>query len=209
MLGYGRGNIRFRRRKSNLFVVTLGTGIGGGVVLNGRIHRGSYFCAGEIGHAPVHLNGRTCACGKPGHLESYASATGIIQIANERIGAGESTSLAGVTADKLTSKNVFDAAKAGDKMSLEIVTNAGQYIGMALAYYSMIVDPEMIVIGGGVALAGDILFNPINKSFDKHLYYEVIRRPPIVLASLGFEAGMVGAATMAMLELGLSEPGRK
>ena len=195
--------------KKNLFVMTLGTGIGGGVVLGGRIHRGSYFCAGEIGHAPVQLDGRPCACGKPGHLESFSSATGIVSIAAERLAAGENSSLTGITAGELTSKHVFDAAKDGDRMSLEIVTQAGRYIGMALASYAMVVDPEMIVIGGGVALAGDILFDPINESFDRHLFYEAIRRPPIVLASLGFEAGMVGAATMAMLELGISDPGRK
>ncbi|MEA1997170.1 MAG: ROK family protein [Gemmatimonadota bacterium] len=192
----------------NLFVVTLGTGTGGGVVLNGKIHRGSFFCAGEIGHAGVQINGRTCACGQNGHLEAYASAKGLVGQMREAIAGGEHSSVIDSTGgdlEKLTAKTVLDAAQEGDKLAARVVDLSCHYLGMALAHFAMVIDPEMIVISGGIALAGKIIFDPVRKYYEQYLYYKDIRIAPIVPAKLTFEAGMVGAAAMAMIELKLNE----
>jgi glucokinase len=193
----------------HLFVVTLGTGIGGGVVLNGRIHRGAFFCAGEIGHAAVQINGRRCVCGKDGHLEAYASAKGIVGITRELLEQGRKSSLSeaiGSDPEGLTAKMVIDAARHEDKLALEVVNLAAHYLGMALAYFAMVFDPEIMVVSGGIALAGDILFRPMNEAYSRYLFYQNIRQAPIVPARMGFEAGMIGAAAMAMIELGLDGP---
>ena len=193
----------------HIFVVTLGTGIGGGVVLNGRIHRGAFFCAGEIGHAAVQIDGRRCVCGKDGHLEAYASATGIQGMAREHLDQGRKsilTEMAGDDPNGLSAKMVLDAARDGDELSLEVVNLAAHYLGMALAYFAMVFDPHLMVVSGGIALAGDILFEPMNRAYSRYLFYQSIRQAPIVPAKMGFEAGMVGAAAMAMIELGLNKP---
>ena len=192
----------------HLFVVTLGTGIGGGVVLNGRIHRGAFFCAGEIGHATVQINGRRCVCGKDGHLEAYASATGIVGMARERLEQGGKSALTRMTRSDpngLSAKMVLDAARAGDELALEVVNLAAHYLGMALAHFAMVFDPEIMILSGGIALAGDILFKPMNQAYSRYLFYQSIRQAPIVPAKMGFEAGMVGAAAMAMIELDLNK----
>ncbi len=192
----------------HLFVVTLGTGIGGGVVLNGRIHRGAFFCAGEIGHATVQINGRRCVCGKDGHLEAYASATGIVGMARERLEQGGKSALTRMAEDDpngLSAKMVLDAARAGDELALEVINLAAHYLGMALAHFAMVFDPEIMIVSGGIALAGDILFKPMNEAYSRYLFYQSIRQAPIVPARMGFEAGMVGAAAMAMIELGLNK----
>ncbi|MEA2063001.1 MAG: ROK family protein [Gemmatimonadota bacterium] len=192
----------------HLFVVTLGTGIGGGVVLNGRIHRGAFYCAGEIGHAGVQINGRRCVCGKDGHLEAYSSATAIKGMVREQLEKGRKSSLSAqfeTDPEGLSAKMVLDAARAGDELSVEVVELAAHYLGMALAGMAMIIDPELIVVSGGLALAGDIIFKPLNQAYERYLFYQSIRQAPIVPAKLTFEAGMVGAAAMAMLELGLND----
>ncbi|MBN2289428.1 MAG: ROK family protein [Candidatus Glassbacteria bacterium] len=193
----------------HLFVVTLGTGIGGGVVLNGRIHRGAFFCAGEIGHAAVQINGRRCVCGKDGHLEAYASAKGIVGLTRELLEQGRKsalTSMAEKNEEGLTAKLVLDAARSGDEVALEVVNLAAHYLGMALAHFAMVFDPDIMVVSGGLALAGEILFRPMNEAYTRYLFYQSIRQAPIVPARMGFEAGMVGAAAMAMIELGLEGP---
>jgi len=194
--------------KKHIFVVTLGTGIGGGVVLNGKIHRGAYYCAGEIGHATVQINGRLCVCGTEGCLEAYASGRALVEQVRERLEAGEKSLInewAGDQPEKITAKMVLDAAKAGDRLALDIVNLAAHYLGMGLSHFAMVFDPEMIIVGGGVALAGSILFDPTIAAYERYLYYKEIRVAPIVPAKLGFEAGMVGAAAMAMIELKLNE----
>ncbi|HUU27796.1 MAG TPA: ROK family protein [archaeon] len=194
--------------KRYLFVVTLGTGIGGGVVLDGRIHRGAFFCAGEIGHSAVQINGRRCACGLDGHLEAYASAKGLVGQVRDALNAGRKslvTEWVGSELEKLTAKMVLDAARLGDQLALEVVNLSFHYLGMALAGFSMVFDPEMIVLSGGIALAGKILFDPVLEAYKRYLFYKEIRIAPIVPAKLGFEAGMVGAAAMAMIELNLNE----
>ena len=194
--------------KKYVLVVTLGTGIGGGVVINGKIHRGAYYCAGEIGHAVVQIGGRRCACGVEGHLEAYASAKGLVGQVREALQQGKTsfvTELAGPELKKLTARMVLDAARQGDTLCLEVVNLSAHYLGMALAHFAMVFDPEMMIISGGIALAGEIVFDPAQKAYDRYIYYTDVRKAPIVPAKLGFEAGMVGAAAMAMIELDLNE----
>ncbi|OGF98204.1 MAG: hypothetical protein A3F83_10145 [Candidatus Glassbacteria bacterium RIFCSPLOWO2_12_FULL_58_11] len=193
--------------KKHLLVVTLGTGIGGGVVLNGRIHRGAYFCAGEIGHAVVQIGGRRCACGVEGHLEAYLSAKGLVGQVKEKLAGGGTSVLTGQTGgdlSRLEAKMIVDAAKAGDKLAGEVLELSAHYLGMALANFAMVFDPEIMIISGGIALAGEILFDPVQRAYDRYIFYTEVRKAPIVPAKLGFEAGMVGAAAMAILELKLS-----
>ncbi len=189
--------------KQHMLVVTLGTGIGGGVVIGGRIHRGGFHVAGEIGHAVVQKEGRRCACGLEGHLESYASAKGITGQVIEELAKGRSSSLSGVETDKLTAKMVVEAAREGDRLAAAVIENAGHYLGLALCNVAMVLDPEIIIVSGGIALAGPVLFDHIQAAYDRYLYYTDVRKAPVVPAKLEFEAGMVGAAAMAMLELEL------
>ena len=194
--------------KKYVLVVTLGTGIGGGVVINGKIHRGAYYCAGEIGHAVVQVGGRRCACGLEGHLEAYASAKGLVGQVREALQQGKTsivTELAGPELKDLTARMVLDAARQGDTLCLDVVNLSSHYLGMALANFAMVFDPEMMIISGGIALAGEIIFDPAQKAYDRYIYYTDVRKAPIVPAKLGFEAGMVGAAAMAMIELDLNE----
>ncbi|MFH1070620.1 MAG: ROK family protein, partial [Candidatus Glassbacteria bacterium] len=194
--------------KKFVLVVTLGTGIGGGVVLNGRIHRGAHFCAGEIGHAVVQRGGRLCACGKEGHLEAYTSAKGLVGQVKEALAAGGRsvvTELAGKGLEGLSAKMIIEAAKAGDPLCATVMESSAHYLGMALSHFAMVFDPEVMIISGGIALAGDILFRPVQQAYERYLYYTQVRQAPIVPARLGFEAGMVGAAAMAMIELELCE----
>jgi glucokinase len=192
--------------RKHVFVVTLGTGIGGGVVLNGRIHRGAYYCAGEIGHAVVQMAGRRCACGLEGHLEAYASAKGLVGQVRDGLAAGRKSVVSewvGGSLDKLTAKMVIDAAGQGDKLAREVTELSFHYLGMALSYFAMVFDPELIILSGGISLAGKILFDPVQTAYERYLFYKEIRVAPVIPARLGFEAGMVGAAAMAMIELNL------
>jgi glucokinase len=189
--------------RQHMMVVTLGTGIGGGVVIGGRIHRGGFHVAGEIGHAVVQKEGRRCACGLEGHLEAYASAKGIVGQAHEELDKGRTSTLSGVEDGKLTAKMVVEAAREGDTLAAGVIENAGHYLGLALANVAMVFDPQIMVISGGISLAGPVLFDHIQAAYDRYIFYTDVRKAPIVPAELGFEAGMVGAAAMAMVELDL------
>ena len=153
-LGAGKGH-------KNLIMVTLGTGVGGGVIVNGQPLTGSHGAGGEIGHLCVNYNEtEQCGCGKRGCLEQYASATGIARLAKKRLAKdGTESVLRGV--EKVDAKAVFDALKEGDKLSEEIVEEFGAYLGHAMANLAVVTDPSVIVIGGGVSKAGDILLGYI------------------------------------------------
>lgn len=193
---------------NHVFVVTLGTGIGGGVVLNRRIHRGASFCAGEIGHAVVQIGGRRCPCGIEGHLEAYLSAKGIVGQVRDAVAAGRKTRLTDISGpdlETLTAKIVLDAAREGEPLAREVIDLSCHYMGMALAHFAMVFDPETMVLSGGIAQAWDVIFEPIQNAYERYLFYRQLRMAPIVPARLGFEAGMVGAAAMALVELELEK----
>ena len=176
----------------NMIMVTLGTGVGGGIIIDGRILEGVNGGAGEIGHIPVNPQEQdTCGCGKKGCLEQYASATGIVRIAEKLRKENGNTALpAGCTA-----KQVFDYAKEGDELAMQAVEELGRYLGLALASCACVLNPEGIVIGGGVSRAGKILLDVTEKNFQTYVF-KPCKNVKFSLAELGNDAGIYGAAAM-------------
>lgn len=185
--GAGRG-------VDNCVCYTLGTGVGGGIIINGKIYQGSGGMAGELGHITVvpDLEAIQCGCGKMGCLETVSSATGIIRMAKDAVERGDRTSLA--LADSISAKEVFDAAKSGDEVALRIVNRAAYYLGKSMASVSAVLNPEVYILGGGVSKAGDILFDEVRAVFSKLTPEPLQRGVRIVPAELGNDAGVVGAA---------------
>ena len=182
----------------DVVLLTLGTGVGGGIIINGEIapsHRG---VGGELGHITVNPDEEaTCNCGNHGCLEQYASATGVVRIAKKLLAASkEESSLR--TLETVTAKDVFDAAKAGDHLAVEAVEVLGKYLGLVVANVALTVDPDVFVIGGGVSKAGQVLIDVITKYY--HKFAKVIgnNKAKVVLAKLGNDAGIYGAARMVL-----------
>ncbi len=172
--------------------VTLGTGVGGGVILGGKLLGGAHGCAGEIGHITVSApDKKPCTCGKFGCLEQYASANGIVRMATERLLSDDSPS-ALRTIENLTCKDVFDAAKAADELAVSVLEQVFEYLGEAVASACCVCDPECVIIGGGVSKAGQYLLEGANRSFRKHIFH-ASADTKFTLATLGNDAGMYGA----------------
>lgn len=187
--GGGRGN-------DNVVMVTLGTGVGGGIIVNGKIVGGSHGAGGEIGHICVNYEEtEPCGCGNCGCLEQYASATGIVRLANARLHKNEDATV--LRDEPVSAKSVFDAVKAGDKVAQEVAEQFGNYLGHALANIVVVSDPSVIVIGGGVSKAGKVLIPYIEKPFRERVF-KTCRETKFVLAELGNDAGMYGAAKMVL-----------
>ncbi len=186
-LGAGKGH-------ENVVMVTLGTGVGGGIILGGKILTGQNGAGGEIGHICVNYEEtESCGCGKQGCLEQYASATGITRLAKRRLAKNEDASL--LRTQEISSKTVFDALKEGDAVAEEIVEEFGAYLGHAMANVAVIVDPAVIVIGGGVSKAGEILLGYVEKNFQEKAFF-ADKDTKFVLAQLGNDAGICGAAKL-------------
>ena len=180
----------------NLVAVTLGTGVGGGVIINGKIMTGATGSGGEIGHIHVEDNEEeACGCGNFGCLEEYASATGIVRLANRKLKASDKGSV--LRQDEVSAKTVFDAVKAGDELAIEIAEQFGDYLGKGLAVIAGVINPEIFVIGGGVSKAGEVLFEYIRPSFDKTVFHGC-KETEFALATLGNDAGIYGAAKMVL-----------
>ena len=179
----------------NVVFVTLGTGVGGGVIVDGKLLCGAHGAGGEIGHAKVNTAETVpCGCGKYGCLEQYASATGVVRMANRMLDEYDEPSVLR-DCEKVTSKGVFDAAKQGDAIALRTLDIFGETLGCALASISCVIDPEVFVIGGGVSAAGQIILDYIEKSFLKHAFPST-ESTSFALASLGNDAGIYGCASM-------------
>lgn len=180
----------------NQIMVTLGTGVGGGIILDGHIHTGVRGAGGEIGHLCVEENEtEACGCGRYGCLEQYASATGIVRLAKKRLAENSDDTV--LCAENVTAKDVFDAVKAGDPVAMEIAEQFGAYLGNALSDIAVILDPELFVIGGGVSRAGEVLLDYIKKNYMKKALWDN-RKVEFALAKLGNDAGMYGAAKLAL-----------
>lgn len=180
----------------NLVAVTLGTGVGGGIIINGEIMTGATGSGGEIGHIHVEDNEtEACNCGNFGCLEEYASATGITRLANRALQASDKDSV--LRNGEVSAKTVFDAVKVGDELAIEVAKQFGEYLGKALGVIAAIVNPEIFVIGGGVSKAGDILFDYIRPSFERTAFHGS-RNVIFALATLGNDAGIYGAARMLL-----------
>ncbi|MCI8359464.1 MAG: ROK family glucokinase [Lachnospiraceae bacterium] len=180
----------------NLVAVTLGTGVGGGIIINGEIMTGSNGAGGEIGHIHVEDNEtERCGCGNLGCLEEYASATGIVRLANRTLAASDKESV--LRSGEVSAKAVFDAVKAGDELAVETARKFGEYLGKGLGVIAGILDPEIIVIGGGVSKAGEVLFEYIKPPFERTAF-QGCRNTIFALATLGNDAGIYGAAKMVL-----------
>lgn len=181
----------------NLVMVTLGTGVGGGIILNGKIVSGVNGAGGEIGH--FHMNDDetdTCGCGGKGCLEQYASATGIVRMTRKAL---QSYSNETVLKDDetLSAKSIFDAAKEGDPLACEMNEQLGKMLGKALSYIASVVNPEVFVIGGGVSKAGDILVDTVQKYYKEYAFHAA-RDTRFTLAELGNDAGIFGGVGLLM-----------
>lgn len=185
------------RGSRDVVMVTLGTGVGGGIIVDGKVVAGFNGAGGEIGHITVNNDEiEACNCGQYGCLEQYTSATGIVRVAKRKLDkTSDETSLRGI--ENLTAKDVFDAAKAGDKVALGLVDEVCQILGAALSNIACVVNPEIIVIGGGVSKAGDILIETIQKHFVESSFH-ACRDTKFALASLGNDAGMYGCVQMLL-----------
>lgn len=189
--GAGRG-------LSDCVMYTLGTGVGGGIIINGRIVVGHNAMAGELGHIAIvpDLEAIQCGCGKKGCLETVSSATGIIRMAKDAVDRGDLDALADL--EKITAKDVFDAAKAGDEVAARIIQRAAYYLGKSMAVVAVVVNPQRFIIGGGVAKAGEYLFAQIRETFYKYTPEAATKGVDIVPAELGNNAGVVGAAGLIL-----------
>lgn len=179
----------------NSIFVTLGTGVGGGLILDGRVYRGADGTAGEIGHINVEREGHPCGCGSRGCVEQYASATAISRIASELSRNDPTSALAGKSG--LSSKDVYDAAKAGDPVGIETFRIMGMYLGIALAGLVDVLNPELIAIGGGAAGAWDLFIDPVRVEIAERAFGPPAKRVRLIRASLGDSAGILGAARVA------------
>lgn len=182
---------------SNVVMVTLGTGVGGGIIVDGRIVAGANGAGGEIGHLNVcEDEHEACNCGQHGCLEQYASATGVVRMAKRKLAkTSEETSLHKF--EDLTAKDVFDEAKAGDKVALEIVNEVCEILGKTLGKIACVVNPEVFVIGGGVSKAGQILIDTVKKYYVPNTFTSC-KDARFELASLGNDAGMYGCMCLML-----------
>lgn len=180
----------------DVVLLTLGTGVGGGIIIDGHAVVGAHGAGGEIGHITVRDDEtEACGCGRKGCLEQYASATGLVRLAKRYFEKNTKNSI--LTGKEITAKEVFDAAKAGDAAALEITEEFGAYLGQALVNLAATVDPAVFVIGGGVSKAGDILLETVRKYFYDHAFYGN-QKTKITLATLGNDAGIYGAAKQVL-----------
>ncbi len=189
------------RGASHVVGLTIGTGIGGGIVLAGRVYRGKSDIAGEIGHMTIDLNGRRCKCGNYGCLEAYASGPAIAARAIEGIEAGADSSLPRyVNGDlaRITAQIVYEAAHDGDEYALEVVHDTAKFLGAGVANVVNIFNPEVVVICGGVTLAGDKLFLPLRSEVKRRAFKPAVEACRIVPGELTGTAGVYGAAAVFM-----------
>jgi len=187
----------------DLLLVTVGTGIGGGLVLGGQLHRGTFGVAAEIGHFRVVPRGRPCRCGNLGCWEQYGSGSALVRDARERIVSGAPDTrflldLAAGDVHAISGPLITQAAREGDPLAVDLLANLGRWLGEGIASLAAVLDPTVVVIGGGVADAGDLLLDPMNYYCNMNLTGRGYR-PPLDIrpARLGNEAGMIGAADLA------------
>lgn len=185
----------------NMLLVTLGTGVGAGIIAGGRLQKGAGNSAGEIGHICVEENGFKCSCGNRGCLEEYASATGIVNVARklaeEYVGKAKLKALLD-NGEEVSSKTIVDLAKKGDYLANLAFSQSMADLGLALSFVSNTLNPRSIVIGGGVSAAGDFLLSRVRPNFEKHLFPTMKGQINLRLAKLGNRAGLIGAVSQVL-----------
>ncbi|MFC1897547.1 ROK family protein [Chloroflexota bacterium] len=185
---------------NNLILLTVGTGIGGGIIINGRLYSGASGSAGEIGHMTIDVNGPRCNCGNTGCLETLASGTAVTREAIRRIRQGERSSLTeivGGVVENITAEKVSTAAQGGDLLASDVILRAATYLGIGIVNLVNIFNPEMIIIGGGMVKMGDLLLNPARQAVRERAFPLLAQAVRIVPAQLGNDAGVLGAAVFA------------
>jgi len=188
--------------KSSICLLTLGTGVGGGLVVGDKIITGFAGCGGEIGHITVNADETTpCNCGRYGCLEQYASATGIANLAKKYMSEADNNTSKLFTYENVTAKEVFDCVKDKDELAVEIAEQFGSILGKALSNIACLFNPQIFVLGGGVSNAGDILIHYVQKYFMQNAYADC-SKTEFAIASLGNDAGIYGASRLA---IGLSQ----
>lgn len=189
MFGAGRGS-------KCMTGIVVSTGVGGGVVLNGRLLHGASGNAGHIGHIMVSRTGPRCSCGANGCVSAYASGTGLVSRANAGIKAGNQTSLALLSNDELTGKAIAEAASNGDTFALKLITEAGSALACGIANVANLLDLDCVVLGGGIAQSGEMLFLPLLKEYRKRAKLDFTHNVKIRAATLGRDGGVIGAAAL-------------
>ncbi|HAS79314.1 MAG TPA: glucokinase [Fusobacteriaceae bacterium] len=196
MFGAGKGS-------ASSITIALGTGIGGGIVINSKLISGINGAGGEIGHIKLVENGKLCGCGQKGCFEAYASATGIVREARSRLAINKKNllydSLKG-NIEKLEAKDVFDCAKSGDEFSIEIVNYVGNYLGMGIGNLLNTINPEIIILSGGVALSGEILLEVVKKKLKQYALPITLKNLEIKLGELGNDAGIKGGIALFLTQ---------
>lgn len=181
----------------DVVMFTLGTGVGGGIVIDGQLFPGSHGMGGEVGHMTVNPEETVvCNCGNHGCLEQYASATGVVRVARMQLEKQPEDSVLR-RKENFSAKDVFDAARAGDAAAMAAVEKLGHYLGMAMSWVALTVDPEVFILGGGVSKAGEILLDVVRRNFEKNIHI-CEKKAEVVLATLGNDAGICGAAKMVL-----------
>jgi glucokinase len=183
----------------HVIYITVSTGIGGGVISGGKLITGSCGFAGELGHMTIDLNGPRCNCGSIGCLEIMASGTAIARIASERLSQGEASTITGLVdgdLSKVTAKVVVEAAESGDALAGEVMHTAAGNLGVGLANYVHIFNPDIIALGGGVSQAGELLFEPVRQVVAERIMQDY--SVSIVPAALGDDSGLLGAAALVL-----------
>ncbi|WP_017472575.1 ROK family glucokinase [Amphibacillus jilinensis] len=180
----------------HLIAITLGTGVGGGIIVDGKIVSGVNGTAGEIGHMTIEKNGAPCNCGRRGCLETIASATGIARIATAKVKKTKHSALTNILKENkiLTAKNVFDAAAQDDPCASEVITEIVDVLAFAIANVATVINPSKIVIGGGVSKAGDQLLVPLEKAYRNYALPRINEGSTFAIATLGNDAGIIGGA---------------
>ncbi|MFM1909707.1 MAG: hypothetical protein RLZZ545_405 [Actinomycetota bacterium] len=200
---WGEARFGAAKGKEHVLLLTIGTGLGGGIVIDGKLHRGAFGIAAEVGHMRVVPDGLLCGCGAKGCFEQYGSGSALMRHTREAIeqnpGVAEKLLARGDgTIAGLTGKMIMEAAREGDVIAIEAFRTTGKWIGAGVASLSAILDPETVVIGGGVIDAGELLLAPIREAAKRHMpFSEILPMPEIVGATLGNQAGLVGVADLA------------
>ncbi len=187
----------------NVVVVTLGTGVGGGIIIDGKIYTGFNFCGGELGHTVIEYNGRQCGCGRKGCFEAYSSATALINMTKEAMEANRDSEMWKIAGsiENVDGKTAFDGMRAGDKAAIDVVDMYINYLGCGLVNIVNTFQPELLLIGGGICKEGENLTKPLNEYIERESYcIDPNRSTKLDIAKLGNDAGIIGAAYLYTLE---------
>ena len=196
LAAYGEFHRGAGRGSRHVVFVTISTGIGGGIVIDGKLYSGAAGSAGEVGHVMVDPDGPMCSCGRRGHLEALASGTSMARIAAERIATGEASSLASLP--RISAQDIGAAAGAGDALALSVLATSGRLLGLSFGGLLNILDPEVLILGGGVIQIGALLLDPLHAAIKEQAFEANYSHARITTAGLGQDAGLIGAVEWAI-----------